>query len=503
LTVFNNQPSLPAGVQLWPTASALGLVLGSLAPLPFVLAWGIFFTVLLASLFVLFLRQQSLWLIALIACCLTWVVSSPRSHAEDQVGFAALTGTVRHVQRSGWATTITINSHRLVLPHADQSIVHEPLYRPRLGDWLHVTGTWQRNSYNQPRLRISRIDDIQHREDTWRGMIWQTIEQLPHDDALAALLLGAGRPDDRWAFRDAGLLHVLTVSGLHVGIIVMLIWWLSRLVFGPWWLAPGLTAAGTLAFVCLSGAAPPVLRAGIMALTLMCASCLGRRPAPLIPLGLAAWGVWLVDPTCFQQPGTQLSFTAMLGIVTLGTEMLAWRRRLLPLQPWPLDRPTWRGCLAIARNGLDAVVIGGAASLAIWPTSLAWFGSITPWSLVTTAIIVPLLTSTLISALATVVGGAVSMSITGTLPYWLQLPIATWEWQWEFLIHLVRGLSHLPLTNTTHAAAPTSLLLLSYGWFLAPWQTANGSHRYDIPAWLSGLRWGSAAAIIVAYWLRG
>ena len=223
----------------------------------------------------------------------------PRSQAEAPVGFVTITGIIRHVNRTPWATRLTVGAYRLELPNNLGGANPSTQHVPRLGDWLRATGTWQTNSYNLPYVRIARLEATLPRQDTWRGPCWQVINRLPASDALAALLLGAGRPDDRWAFQQAGLLHVLTVSGLHVGIVVMLIWWWSRFLAGPWWLAPSLTALGTLVFVGLSGGAPPVVRAGMMALSVIGAAMLGRRLSPFVPLALAAWVVWAMDPQCF------------------------------------------------------------------------------------------------------------------------------------------------------------------------------------------------------------
>ena len=61
----------------------------------------------------------------------------------------------------------------------------------------------------------------------------------------------------------------------------------------------------------------------------------------------------------------QLSVAAVLGICTLGAELVAWRQRWLPLQAWPLDRPIWLAWLHLARGrariGEQTLTAGDAA----------------------------------------------------------------------------------------------------------------------------------------------
>ena len=72
-------------------------------------------------------------------------------------------------------------------------------------------------------MLATRMEVLVPRQDGSQAWAWQAMEDLQvAPDVTAALLLGQGRPDQqtREDFRRAGLLHVLAVSGLHVGLVL-------------------------------------------------------------------------------------------------------------------------------------------------------------------------------------------------------------------------------------------------------------------------------------------
>ncbi|HEY8531158.1 MAG TPA: ComEC family competence protein, partial [Limnochorda sp.] len=146
----------------------------------------------------------------------------------------------------------------------------------------------------------------------------------------AALLLG----DRRWLpeavedrFRAAGLGHLLAVSGMHVGILGGLAWWLvggRRREAG--WLARVAVSLWFLLLGLLTGGAPSARRAVLMALVALWAPPSRRDPAQ----ALAAAGLILLlrDPLAAQDLGFQLSFAATAGILVLGPRMGRAGRRV-------------------------------------------------------------------------------------------------------------------------------------------------------------------------------
>lgn len=161
----------------------------------------------------------------------------------------------------------------------------------------------------------------------WRaGLLARLDERLaPEHRAIGKALLLADRstldPATREAFVGAGIIHLLAISGLHVGLIgASLAWLIGLRVRGPRRLL--YAAACTSAYVLLIGAPPSAVRAALMfwgwALAFRRA-----RPARISDLAaLAATLAILADPLIVTDVGFQLSFAGFTGVVLGGRVQL-------------------------------------------------------------------------------------------------------------------------------------------------------------------------------------
>jgi len=147
------------------------------------------------------------------------------------------------------------------------------------------------------------------------------IDDSESDDSNAlieALLLGSRHKIDKElynAFIKTGLAHLISLSGLHVGIIAAFAWWLAK---KAGLLYKGRAIAGALTiilFLLIVPARTPTLRAGIMFIIICCGHMFSRRQKSLNSLAIAAIVILLIRPTDFLSPGFQLSFAAVLGII--------------------------------------------------------------------------------------------------------------------------------------------------------------------------------------------
>lgn len=135
---------------------------------------------------------------------------------------------------------------------------------------------------------------------------------------VTAMLIGdraRARPETERAFRDAGTLHLMAVSGLHVGL-------LSLLVYGTLVLAgvPRRTVLTVLLFLlplyaALCGGRPSVVRATLMAVVVILGLRRGLAGHAVNGLGLAALALLAHSPWNALDVGFQLSFTATLAII--------------------------------------------------------------------------------------------------------------------------------------------------------------------------------------------
>ncbi|MCB9290011.1 MAG: ComEC/Rec2 family competence protein [Lewinellaceae bacterium] len=138
----------------------------------------------------------------------------------------------------------------------------------------------------------------------------------------AALILGykAELSDEtRNAYAHTGAMHVLAVSGLHVGIIQLLLsFLLGRLrLSGPYWpvVRTVLLLASIWAFAMITGASPSVLRAATLFSFLSVGQALQRYTNIYNTLAASAFLLLCIDPYLLYNIGFQLSYLAVLGIV--------------------------------------------------------------------------------------------------------------------------------------------------------------------------------------------
>ena len=136
-------------------------------------------------------------------------------------------------------------------------------------------------------------------------------------DLLKAMVLGQRwliEPNTSDSFSRTGLAHILAISGLHVGYIVLLINKLSaKLRLRTWGLF--IFRSSIIIFYCLlTGAATSVVRATIMAIIVFLGQAIGRKPDTLNSAGTAALLILIFRPMEILDTGFQLSFITVFSI---------------------------------------------------------------------------------------------------------------------------------------------------------------------------------------------
>ncbi|GAB3182609.1 hypothetical protein GCM10027291_53810 [Telluribacter humicola] len=183
-------------------------------------------------------------------------------------------------------------------------------------------------------LTDSTYQVVSHVEDTWSVLGWslgisgwadRTLRAyLPEDDSYAlvkAMLLGR-REDLRSnlvdSFTLSGAVHVLSVSGLHVGIFFAIIsWalgWLRRIRYGKYMYFVVLSLL-LFFYALVTGLPPSVQRATLMCIVWVAAQTIQRRHESINTLAISAFAILLVDPDALFTVGFQLSYLAVLGII--------------------------------------------------------------------------------------------------------------------------------------------------------------------------------------------
>jgi competence protein ComEC len=161
-----------------------------------------------------------------------------------------------------------------------------------------------------------RVTDYVHSRAN-RGL--PRIMRLSQDDAgmLNAMLFGdrAGlNKTQRVGFERTGSFHLFVVSGMHVGLLAGLVFWLARRLKLREWLATFVTVALTFGYALLTGFGAPVQRALFMTAVFLLARLLSRDRNVLNALGAAALGVLIWSPAALFEASFQMTFLAIVAI---------------------------------------------------------------------------------------------------------------------------------------------------------------------------------------------
>lgn len=116
-------------------------------------------------------------------------------------------------------------------------------------------------------------------------------------------------------FSRTGTMHILAVSGLHVGIVAFVIMWVLKLFRLPRGLMYLMTAAGVICFAVFTGCRPSSMRAAVMAAFLLAGLYVGRKSDLLNALAISALVITFFDPGRIFSPGFLLSYLAVLSII--------------------------------------------------------------------------------------------------------------------------------------------------------------------------------------------
>lgn len=243
---------------------------------------------------------------------------------------------------------------------------------------------------------------------------------------LSALILGEKseiEESTRNDFANTGVIHVLAVSGLHVGYVSLILITIFGLFRLPHQMQMGSVIAGLLFYVGLTGAAPSVMRASIMASLMIVGGILERKSDILNLLASAAFIILVISPAQLDNIGFQLSFLAVLSIVTL----------------FPIFKTVVSG-LPISKTGifgkilypiLDLFLVSLAAQLGTLAITIFYFNKIPIVSLMANLVVVPLI--------GVIVATGMSFLILGSLfPILSRLWAATIEGAVDFMLWFVQ-----------------------------------------------------------------
>jgi competence protein ComEC len=258
-----------------------------------------------------------------------------------------------------------------------------------------------KNIYHQQFLKAHEVQFISspshksfvyysHRVRNWASAILTSSIRGTQNQAVAmALILGVTEGIDNEllsAYAASGAMHVLAVSGMHVGIIYVIILFLFKPLkkyrWSPWLIAC-LSIFLLWSFAFVTGLSPSVLRAVTMFSFVALAKPLSWRTNIYNTLATSAFVLLLYNPYLIMSVGFQLSYLAVLGIVYL-------QRPLYNL--WIVDNQLGNWVWKITS-------ISFAAQVATFALGMLYFHQFPVYFLVSNLFVIPLSTAVLMGGM--------------------------------------------------------------------------------------------------------
>lgn len=255
---------------------------------------------------------------------------------------------------------------------------------------------------------ITSITVLDYNTDLFKNIIHQIRKTIDgqikkyHSPETAALLRGlllADRGDinfqTKTQFINAGVVHVLAVSGLHVGFIILIFLFL----FGRFniYLRSIFTIIGLLCFMLITGVPPSVFRATIMAIVLLAAFLSNRSTNLINSISIAALIILIINPNEIYNPGFQLSFAAVLAIGII----LPYMNQMI--ESWNIQNKILRYILLFWGVSLSA-------QIGTLPFTLLYFSKYSVIALLTNLIVIP--------SIGFIIAGAiVTLFFSATIPF--------------------------------------------------------------------------------------
>lgn len=254
--------------------------------------------------------------------------------------------------------------------------------------------------------------------------------------ALNAMLIGrrTGLSKElRESFVKTGTAHILAISGLHVAIISVMVFFILRSIRIPRKTSSTLVIGFLIIYALLTGARPPILRATIMIIIYLLGYVLERDFDIYSALSLAGIIMLLMNPMQLFNAGFVLSFVCVFSICYLTpklesilTHVLSARDGLSPVKKNLLTRYTLRLILSSL-----AVYIG------VVPVIGHYFNIVSPITVLANLLIVPLLGVVLFFGILFIIAGSLCAPLAVVFSYPLHLILSV-------LLKIIFFLSNIP-----------------------------------------------------------
>ncbi|MBQ0737563.1 ComEC/Rec2 family competence protein [Aquimarina celericrescens] len=289
------------------------------------------------------------------------------------------------IQRDTSKQELAVGDHLLLKEKLTDVFAPLNPYQFNYQDYLKKRKIFKQARSNSKGIKVLKVEEFSFQQFAERARK-QIIEQLNKSglskdqiDLTSALLLGQKKELSKDIYNDftnAGVVHILAVSGLHVGIILIFL----NLIFRPLrkfkfgkWAAYICSLICIWAFALLVGFSPSVIRAALMFSFLNAGLIFNKKASTFNMLCLSAILMLLWDAYLIFSVGFQMSYLAVLGIISF--QPLIKRRFYIKN----------RG----GRYFFDILTVSFCAQLGVTPLIFLYFHKFPSLFLVTNLLIIP------------------------------------------------------------------------------------------------------------------
>lgn len=263
---------------------------------------------------------------------------------------------------------------------------------------------------------VARGSDAMASVEQLRAAIDASLSRVipePEAGLAAGILVGLRERVSREVSDDftiTGLTHVVAISGWNIALVAGIVTGLLRAVGLGRRSRSVLVMAAIAAYTVVAGAEASVVRAAVMGGVVIVAREGGHPAGAAAALGLACWGLLLVDPGMIADIGLQLSMAATAGLLALGA---ASERVVVRLTRG--HAPRWFS---------ETLGVSLAAQLTTLPLILAHFGRLSIVSPLANLVIGPVVPFAMLGAAIGVVTGTLADHLPG--PLLAPVDLAAW-----------------------------------------------------------------------------
>lgn len=307
-------------------------------------------------------------------------------------------------------------------------------------------------------------------EQVRRTLAARILMIIPGETGAVAIALISGIRDQISAdvnesMRISGLYHVLSISGLHMAIVVGVIFAFIR---GGLALIPGLALRypikkwtalaaliGAFVYMVLAGADAPTLRSFVMIALVLFGVMLDRPAITLRTLAIAAFVVLMLTPEAVLNPGFQMSFAATLALVSIYQQ----------IAPGILSAPpsgggvVWRLSSSAGKWLLAGALTSLLAGLATTPYAAFHFQRLAPYGLIANVLAMPAISFVIMP-----------MAVLGVVLIPFGYDALAWKamgWGIDVMLAVARWVAELPgAEGRISAFSVTALILATLGLLL-------------------------------------